>query len=117
MSPQVPGPRRPDASMTLITSMLERPLDPGYAAAAERRQRAGLSEATTLRSPRLVVFLVLVGVLVGIAAVQLRGGETNRQRTKTASRAHRAGEGSSPPGRGRPLRARRSRRSTGTLGT
>ena len=28
--------------MTLLTSMIERPLDPGYAAAAERRERAGL---------------------------------------------------------------------------
>ena len=36
-----PPPRR-DASMTLLTSMLERPLDPGYAAAAEQRRAAGL---------------------------------------------------------------------------
>lgn len=70
--------------MTLLTSMLERPLDPGYAAAAERRDRVGLPRATSLRSPRLVLFLVLVGLLVGIAAVQLRGGETNRQRTKAS---------------------------------
>lgn len=78
-----PG-QRPDASMTLITSMLERPLDPGYAAAAERRERAGLSRATSLRSPGLVVFLVVIGVLVGIAAVQLRGGDTTKQRTKAS---------------------------------
>jgi uncharacterized protein YlxW (UPF0749 family) len=70
--------------MTLLTSMLERPLDPGYAAAAERRDRAGLPRATSLRSPRLVLFLVLVGVLVGIAAVQLRGGDTTKQRTKAS---------------------------------
>ena len=76
--------RRPDASMTLITSMLERPLDPGYAAAAERRERAGLSRSTSLRSPRLVVFLVVIGALVGIAAMQLRGSETTKQRTKSS---------------------------------
>ncbi len=33
--------RRPDASMTLLTSMLERPLDPSYQAAADRRRAAG----------------------------------------------------------------------------
>ncbi|GGB66004.1 membrane protein [Knoellia flava TL1] len=76
--------RRPDASMTLITSMLERPLDPGYAAAAERREKAGLSRSTSLRSPRLVVFLVVIGALVGIAAMQLRGSETTKQRTKSS---------------------------------
>lgn len=85
MSPQVTHPaRRPDASMTLITSMLERPLDPGYAAAAERREKAGLPRATSLRSPALIVFAVVIGVLVGIAAIQLRGGDTTKQRTKAS---------------------------------
>lgn len=70
--------------MTLLTSMIERPLDPGYAAAAERRERAGLPRATSLTSPRLVLYVVLVGLLVGIAAVQLRGGETTKQRTKSS---------------------------------
>lgn len=85
MSPQVTTPpRRPDASMTLLTSMIERPLDPGYAAAAERRSRAGLPRSTSLRAPRLLVFAILVGLLVGIAAVQLRGGETTKQRTKAS---------------------------------
>ncbi|PRY56621.1 uncharacterized protein YlxW (UPF0749 family) [Knoellia remsis] len=78
-----PG-RRPDASMTLITSMLERPLDPGYAAAAERREAAGLPRATSLRSPWLLAFVLVIGVLVGIAAVQLRGTETTKQRTKSS---------------------------------
>lgn len=70
--------------MTLITSMLERPLDPGYAAAAEQRERAGLPRATSLRSPALIVFAVVIGVLVGIAAIQLRGGDTTKQRTKAS---------------------------------
>ncbi|MEO6020221.1 MAG: DUF881 domain-containing protein [Knoellia sp.] len=70
--------------MTLITSMLERPLDPGYAAAADQREEAGLPRATGLRSRSLVVFAVVVGVLVGIAAMQLRGVETTKQRTKTS---------------------------------
>lgn len=70
--------------MTLITSMLERPLDPGYAAAADLREQAGLPRATGLRSPSLIVFAVVIGVLVGIAAMQLRGGETTQQRTKAS---------------------------------
>lgn len=70
--------------MTLITSMLERPLDPGYAAAAERRRTAGLSPATGLRSRSLIAFAVVVGVLVGIAAIQLRGSDTTKQRTKSS---------------------------------
>ena len=33
-----PAPRRrPDESMTLITEMMQQPLDPGYAAAASKR--------------------------------------------------------------------------------
>jgi uncharacterized protein YlxW (UPF0749 family) len=70
--------------MTLITSMLERPLDPGYAAAAEKREKAGLPPATSLRSPALILFAVVVGVLVGIAAIQLRGSDTTKQRTKSS---------------------------------
>lgn len=85
MTPQVTSPpRRPDASMTLITSMLERPLDSGYAAAADRREKAGLPRATNLRSPSLIVFALIIGTLVGIAAMQLRGGETTKERTKTS---------------------------------
>ncbi|KGN38632.1 DUF881 domain-containing protein [Knoellia subterranea] len=81
---KVTPPRRVDASMTLITSMLERPLDPGYAAAAERREAAGLPRETTLRSPKLIAFAILIGLLVGIAAMQLRGGETTKERTKAS---------------------------------
>lgn len=77
-------PRRVDESMTLITSMLKRPLDPGYAAAAKRREKEGLPPATSLRSPALIIFAVVIGVLVGIAAIQLRGSETTKQRTKAS---------------------------------
>lgn len=70
--------RRPDASMTLITSMLQRPLDPGYEAAAEQRERAGLPRATTWRSPLLLVYLLIMGMLVGIAAASLRDREGAR---------------------------------------
>jgi uncharacterized protein YlxW (UPF0749 family) len=65
-------PDRPDASMTLITEMMQRPLDPGYAAAAEGRQRSGLPPATGHRSPLLVLFAVLIGALLTTSAMALR---------------------------------------------
>lgn len=63
---------RPRDSMTLITEMMERPLDPGYAAAAERRLDAGQPAATGLRSPTLIITAVLIGALLGISALALR---------------------------------------------
>jgi uncharacterized protein YlxW (UPF0749 family) len=66
------GARRPDASMTLITSMLERPLDPGYQQAAERRAAQGLPRSTSYRTPLVVVLAVLTGFLFAVAALSLR---------------------------------------------
>jgi len=57
--------------MTLLTEMMERPLDPGYAAAAERRQSSGLPAATGLRSPLLIITAVLIGALLGVSALTL----------------------------------------------
>jgi len=57
--------------MTLITTMLRRPLDPGYAAAAERRRAAGEPPTTSLRSPLLVAATVVIGLVVGVAAYNL----------------------------------------------
>lgn len=74
--------RRPDASMTLITSMFERPLDPGYQAAADARTRAGLPASTGRATPLLVVYLAIIGLLVGIAAADLRGREVGRAQTR-----------------------------------
>lgn len=62
--------------MTLITEMMQRPLDPGYAAAAESRVRAGLSPATGERSPMLVISAVVVGALLAISALALRAPDT-----------------------------------------
>lgn len=64
--------RRPDASMTLITSMIERPLDPGYAAVADARQREGLPRSTGTATPLLAVTAVVFGLLLGVAAATLR---------------------------------------------
>ncbi|MEO7070515.1 MAG: DUF881 domain-containing protein [Nostocoides sp.] len=72
--------RRPDASMTLIREMMERPLDPGYAAEAARRQRAGLPASTGLHSPRLAIMGLACGLLFSVAAITL-----NRDRPAIAN--------------------------------
>ena len=86
---------RPDASMTLITEMMQRPLDPGYAAAAESRQRSGLPPATSHQSPMLVVFALLIGAVLATSALALRAPATSTSQIKSAlvgrieaSRAH-----------------------------
>jgi len=80
MSPERQG--RPDNSMTLITEMMERPLDPGYAAAAERRQASGLPAATGLRSPTLIIAAVLIGALLAASALALRAPTTAASKIK-----------------------------------
>jgi len=72
--------------MTLITGMMERPLDPGYAAAAERRQGSGLPAATGLRSPTLIIAAILVGALLGISALALRPPAVNRIKSDLVAR-------------------------------
>lgn len=53
------------ASMSLLTSVLARPLDPGYEAAARRRAEEG----TSRRSPSGVVLLVVLAVVLGALVV------------------------------------------------
>ncbi|MEP7193405.1 MAG: DUF881 domain-containing protein [Actinomycetota bacterium] len=86
---------RPNDSMTLITEMMERPLDPGYAAAAERRQSSGLPPATSLRTPTLIIVAILIGALLGTSALALRAPSTATSKIKAdlvarieTSRAH-----------------------------
>lgn len=68
--------------MTLITEMMERPLDPGYAAAAERRRASGLPAATGLRSPLLITVAVLIGAMLAASALALRAPTTATSRVK-----------------------------------
>ncbi|MEO9150756.1 MAG: DUF881 domain-containing protein, partial [Lapillicoccus sp.] len=68
--------------MTLLTEILERPLDPGYAAAADRREAAGLPRSTGTRTPLLVVAAVVVGFLLVTAAYVLRPSGTTASRDK-----------------------------------
>ena len=71
-------PARPDASMTLLREVVERPLDPGYAAAAQRRAEeaaAGQEPPHRLRSRAAAltgVLAVLAGLVLVSAVVQLR---------------------------------------------
>jgi uncharacterized protein YlxW (UPF0749 family) len=58
--------------MTLLISMMERPLDPGYAAAAAEREAAGLPASTGTRTPTVVVASVVAGLLLTLGAVALR---------------------------------------------
>ncbi len=76
--------RRPDASMTLIRSMLERPLDPGYAAAAEAREAAGGSRQGRVGTPLMVIASLLVGLLVGVGASTLRAQDTTKGKARSA---------------------------------
>ena len=55
------APRRVDESMTLLTEILERPLDPAYGALARRRVAAGLPASRGSRSALFVVTLVVQG--------------------------------------------------------
>ncbi len=86
---------RVDQSMTLLTEMMQHPLDPGYAAAADSRRKSGLPSATGRRSPMLVVMALLIGALLATSALSLRAPETSAIKVKAylvsrieAMRAH-----------------------------
>ncbi|MGY4642456.1 DUF881 domain-containing protein [Cellulomonas sp. URHB0016] len=63
--------RPPDASMTLLNEVYRRPLDPGYAQAAERRSQRP-SRRTVRSGAGLVVLAVLLGLTVTTATLSLR---------------------------------------------
>lgn len=68
--------------MTLITTMMTRPLDPGYAAAADRRRAAGLEPSTSVRSPLLVATTLLIGLVVGVSAYNLTAASSPRSEAR-----------------------------------
>ncbi len=75
--------RRPAAgSMSLLQQLMDRPLDPSYAAAAARREADGLPPSTSLRSPWLVVAAIVIGFLFVAAAFALRPAGTTASRDK-----------------------------------
>jgi len=72
MSMQSRRPTRPDASMTLLRAVTERPLDPGYEAVAKQRA-AGIEPKTSARGRTATfVLAVLLGLGVVVATQQLR---------------------------------------------
>lgn len=62
----------PAASMALLQEVLDRPLDPGYASAAQARQERGLEPSTGGRTLLLLVVSLLLGFLLAVAVVTLR---------------------------------------------
>ncbi|HET8615951.1 MAG TPA: DUF881 domain-containing protein [Actinomycetales bacterium] len=82
-TPRESSGRRLDASMTLLTEVMERPLDPGYEAAARRRRERGEPPAKgAVRSPLTLLTLVVVGLLLVAAGLQARGQSTVLQRER-----------------------------------
>ncbi len=70
--PAVAGPTDPAQSMSLINNLMRAPLDPGYAAAANKRKAQGKPPSVGLRSPLLIVTLVVIGLSLAVAAHALR---------------------------------------------
>ncbi|UFU08235.1 DUF881 domain-containing protein [Ruania halotolerans] len=66
------GGRRPDASMTLLNEVMERPLDLGYAAASDARRRGVATPQTPVRRSVTFLLAVLLGVVAVWAARELR---------------------------------------------
>ena len=65
--------RAADASMTLLKEVMERPLDPGYAAAAAARAAEGADPVRRRRRvPVTVTLSVLAGLVLVTGVVQLR---------------------------------------------
>ena len=77
-----PG-RRVDESMTLLTSMMERPLDPGYAAAAQARTEAGLPASTGIRTPVVLVAALVTGLLLTVGGLALRTPSTSAVKARS----------------------------------
>lgn len=62
--------------MTLLTEMLERPLDPGYAAAAQRRRERGMPRHRPLGTAWVALGTILIGLVVTVAAQRFSGTAT-----------------------------------------
>ena len=77
------GPRDPAASTALLTEVMTRPLDPGYAAAARRRAETGEGRS---RSGRGLTWLALlaVGGLLAVAGVRAAAAEPAADRGRQA---------------------------------
>jgi len=79
--------------MALLVEVLERPSDPGYWTASQQRRARGLPAQTGLRTPLLIVTVVLLGFLMSVAAVSLRAPDPQgaSERAELAERIDAAG--------------------------
>ncbi len=66
------APRRVDESMALLNEVMNTPLDPSYAAAAQRRRAIGLPGSTRTGTVAVFVILAVVAFLFVVAALNLR---------------------------------------------
>jgi len=65
LATEKPAPKRPDASMTLLTEVMERPLDPSYAVAAARRAAARRGDDDAPRRGWSVPVVLLLAIALG----------------------------------------------------
>lgn len=87
MSPRRPSqgsPRRVDASMSLLTNLMENSLDEGYAEAAARRPADAVPRPARRPSVLLLGGLLAVGLLLSTAAVQERARASSTAEARTA---------------------------------
>ena len=85
--------RSPDASMTLLTEVYRRPLDPGYAEAAARRAAGSEPRRTRRSTAGLVALAVALGLGATAATLALRQpAELRRGGTRAARVADRAAQ-------------------------
>lgn len=77
--------------MALLREVLDRPLDPGYRSAAEQRSARGMPASTGSRSLLLLMSAMVLGLLVTVCALTLRGPETAQAQAR-AELAERIGE-------------------------
>lgn len=93
-APRRTPPRRPDASMSLLTGLLTETLDPAYAEAAARRKAQGADPKVTARgwhrnlSPTVLLGVAAIALVLVVAAIQTQRAapEVNRERQQLISR-------------------------------
>lgn len=69
--------------MSLINNLMRAPLDPGYRSAADRRAAEGKPASVGLRSPLLIVTLVVIGLCLAVAAHALRVPQAASDKRRT----------------------------------
>jgi uncharacterized protein YlxW (UPF0749 family) len=70
--------------MTLLAEVMERPLDPGYAAAAERRRESGDPPPNPVSRVVTLVLLAVIGLLTVAAVLALRAPQPEATSAKDA---------------------------------